>query len=109
MSPIARSLRAARDAASVGGREALAYHSGLSCAAIAQIESGRRRDVRLASLAALAEALGVSIDYLAGRPVAGSQLLEHHSEFIYDSNDDYLATVVPYSARELDGGACPSP
>jgi DNA-binding XRE family transcriptional regulator len=49
-------------------REDLAVHSGVSQAAIAQIETGRRIDVRLRSLVALADALGVSIDELAGRP-----------------------------------------
>jgi DNA-binding XRE family transcriptional regulator len=49
-------------------REELAVHSGVSHAAIAQIESGRRVDVRLRSLVALADALGVSLDELAGRP-----------------------------------------
>ena len=94
-SPIGSVLRAARERAG-WTREALAYHSGLSCAAIIQIESGRRRDVRLGSLAALAEALGVTIDYLAGgtRP-ARSHLLEHRG-FVYDSESHYLATVVPY-------------
>jgi transcriptional regulator with XRE-family HTH domain len=95
VSSIGDLLRAARER--VGwSREALAYHSGLSCAAIAQIESGRRQDVRLASLAALAEALGVSVDYLVGGARApASQLLEHRA-FVYDSDNDYLATVVPY-------------
>lgn len=94
-SPIGSVLRAARERAG-WTREALAYHSGLSCAAIIQIESGRRRDVRIGSLAALAEALGVSIDYLAGETrVAPSQLLEHRG-LVYDSESHYLATVVPY-------------
>ena len=52
-------------------REALAYHSGLSGAAIAQIESGRRREVRVTTLLALSRALEVSVDYLVGsRPEA---------------------------------------
>ena len=94
-SPIGSILRAARERAG-WSREALAYHSGLSCAAIAQIESGRRQQVRIASLAALAEALGVSIDHLAGGAGAGrSQLLEHRA-FVYDSDSDYVATLVPY-------------
>lgn len=76
-------------------RETLAYHSGLSCAAIAQIESGRRQDVRIASLIALAEALGVTIDYLAGGGAGQSTLLEHRG-FIYDSDSRYLETVVPF-------------
>lgn len=73
----------------------MAFHSGLSCAAIAQIESGRRRDVRLASLVALARALGTSVDYLAGNATAEPKLLEHRV-LLYDSDDGYLATAVPF-------------
>ena len=56
-SRIGESLKAARERLG-WSREALAYHSGVSWSAIAQIESGRRKDVRLSSLSALAEALG---------------------------------------------------
>ena len=45
-------------------REALAVRSELSWSAIAQVESGRRKNVRPQTLSALAEALGVTIDYL---------------------------------------------
>jgi transcriptional regulator with XRE-family HTH domain len=45
-------------------RETLAHHSGLSWSAISQIETGRRADIRLSSLAALASALDISLDYL---------------------------------------------
>ena len=93
--PIGSVLRAARERAG-WTREALAYHSGLSCAAITQIETGRRKDVRIGSLMALAEALRVSVDYLAGGSRGTpSQLLEHRA-FVYDSESHYLATVVPY-------------
>lgn len=94
-SQIGSVLRGARERAG-WSRETLAYHSGLSCAAIAQIESGRRQDVRIASLAALAEALGVTIDYLfSGSGASQSTLLEHRG-FIYDSDGHYLETVVPF-------------
>jgi transcriptional regulator with XRE-family HTH domain len=86
-------------------REALAYHSGVSWSAIAQIESGRRKDVRLSSLSALAEALGVSVDYLIGRSVTGPQLLEHRV-LTYGSDAEFLAAVVPYlsdGAERSDG------
>ena len=99
-SPIANSLRTARERAGLS-REALAYRSGLSWAAIAQIESGRRQHVRLPSLAALAEALGVSIDYLAGS--GGAHLLQHRA-FVYESEDDYLDTVVPYLRAGIKRG-----
>ena len=59
-------------------RETLAHHSGVSWSAIAQIQSGRRKDVRLRSLSALAKALGVSVDYRIGAATATApQLLEH--------------------------------
>lgn len=93
--PIASILRGARERAG-WSREVLAYHSGLSCAAIAQIESGRRQNVRIASLAALAGALGVSIDYLAGgTPRAHGGLLEHRA-FVYESDSAFLTTIVPF-------------
>ncbi len=75
-------------------REALAYHSGLSWAAIAQIESGRRQEVRVSSLVALANALGVSVDYLVGG-AATAQLLRHQV-LIYGSDEEYVASVVPF-------------
>ena len=56
-SRIAATLKTARDRLG-WSREALAYHSGVSWSAISQIESGRRKDVRLTSLSALADALG---------------------------------------------------
>jgi transcriptional regulator with XRE-family HTH domain len=93
-SPIGSSLRAARERAG-WSREALAYHSGLTVAAIAQIESGRRKDVRLTSLLALARALGVSVDHLSGGTTAGSKLLEHRV-LLYASDEEYLASTVPF-------------
>ena len=86
------SLKAARER--VGwSREALAFHSGVSWSAIAQIETGRRNDVRLSSLVALAAALDVSVDYLIGaapRP----DLLEHRL-FTYTSEDEFLTRRHP--------------
>ena len=75
-SRIGETLRAAR--VRLGwSREALAYHAGMSWTAIAQIESGRRQDVRLSSLTALATALSVSVDYLIGAGPISPPLLEH--------------------------------
>ena len=45
-------------------REELAFRAKLSWPAVAQIESGRREHPRPATLSALADALGVTIDYL---------------------------------------------
>ena len=58
-------VRAARERLG-WSREALAFHAGISWSAIAQVESGRRTDLRPSTLVALARPLGVSIDYLVG-------------------------------------------
>jgi transcriptional regulator with XRE-family HTH domain len=98
---IAESLRAAR--IRLGwSREALAYHSGVSWSAIAQIESGRRKDVRLGTLTALAEALGVSVDYLIGSSETIGQQLFEHRVLPYASEEDLLSTAVPFLAEGID-------
>jgi transcriptional regulator with XRE-family HTH domain len=89
------SLRSARERMG-WSREALAYHSGLSWAAIAQIESGRRQEVRVSSLVALASALGVSVDYLVGGSATLSPELFKHRLLVYGSDDEYVAAVVPF-------------
>src|SRR5438105_15524308 len=76
-SRVAASVRSARERAG-WSREALAHYSGLSWAAIAQIESGRRQEVRVSSLLALAGALGVSVDYLAGSTATVAPRLPGH-------------------------------
>jgi transcriptional regulator with XRE-family HTH domain len=95
-SHVGASLRAARARAG-WSREALAYHSGVSCAAIAQIESGRRKDVRLSSLSALADALAVSVDHLIGTAAAAMppQLFEHQV-LMYGSDEEFLAGTIPF-------------
>jgi transcriptional regulator with XRE-family HTH domain len=98
-SRIGESLKAAR--ARVGwSRETLAHHSGVSWSAIAQIESGRRKDVRLSSLSALAAALDVSVDYLIGRSGAIATPLLEHRVLMYGSDEEFLATAIPF----LHGG-----
>jgi transcriptional regulator with XRE-family HTH domain len=94
-SRIGGSLRSARERKG-WTREALAYHSGLSWAAIAQIESGRRQQVRVSSLVALASALGISVDYLVGGEATVSPQLLGHRVLIYGSEDEYLASAVPF-------------
>ena len=74
----------------------------MSWSAIAQIESGRRKDVRLSSLSALATALGVSIDYLAGSAAALSPHLFEHRLLTYASDDDYLEGTVPFITEGLE-------
>jgi transcriptional regulator with XRE-family HTH domain len=79
-------------------REALAYRSGLSWSAIEQIESGRRTNARPGTLVALARALNVSVDYLLG----GSPLpLLHHEALIYASENQFIASVVPFVENAL--------
>jgi transcriptional regulator with XRE-family HTH domain len=99
-SRIGESLRAARARAG-WSREALAYHSGVSWSAIAQIESGRRKDVRLSSLSALAEALNVSVDYLIGAAATPPQLFEHRV-LTYESDDEFVAGAMPFLAEGIE-------
>jgi transcriptional regulator with XRE-family HTH domain len=98
---IANSLRAARGRRG-WTREALAYHSGVSWSAIAQIESGRRSDVRLNSLSALARALEVSIDYLVGGGAATSPPLLSHRGLIYGSDSELLTASIPFLAEGIE-------
>jgi transcriptional regulator with XRE-family HTH domain len=100
-SRIGESLRSARTR--VGwGREELAYHSGVSWSAIAQIESGRRRDVRLSSLSALADALGVTVDYLIGSGAAIAPKPLDHRVLPYASDEEFLAAAIPFLAEGVD-------
>jgi transcriptional regulator with XRE-family HTH domain len=99
-SRIGESLKAAR--ARLGwSRETLAHHSGVSWSAIAQIESGRRKDVRLSSLSALAHALGLSVDQLIGTPAMAPRLLEHRV-LTYGSDHEYLAGAIPFLAEGIE-------
>jgi transcriptional regulator with XRE-family HTH domain len=103
-SRIGAALRLAR--VRVGwSREALAYHAGMSGAAIAQIESGRRQDIRLSTLTALAGALGVSVDYLAGRPTAAPALFQHRV-VTYGSDDAFLAAATPFLSDGVEESHC---
>ena len=94
-------MRAARVRAG-WSRETLAHHSGVSWSAIAQIESGRRKDVRLSSLAALAEALGVSVDYLIGSNATLCPQLLKHRVLVYESDEDFLETTVPFLGEGIE-------
>jgi transcriptional regulator with XRE-family HTH domain len=93
-------LRAARERHG-WSREALAFHSGISWPAIAQVESGRRTNVRPSTLAALAAPLGLTIDYLVnGRP---SQIpMLRHSAFRYSTDDEFQATVAAFLSDGAD-------
>lgn len=83
-------------------RERLAHESGLSFAAITQIETGRRAEVRVSSLVALADALAVSVDYLVRDEVA-VPMLEHRA-YVYDSTEHLTEVVPPLVAAGLEAG-----
>ena len=104
-SRIAATLREAR--VRLGwSRETLAHHSGVSWSAIAQIESGRRKDVRLSSLSALSEALGVSVDYLIGFATATAPQLMEHRLLTYGSEEEYLAAAIPFFGEGIERSEC---
>jgi transcriptional regulator with XRE-family HTH domain len=94
-------LRAARDRRH-WNREALAFHSGVSWSAIAQIEAGRRTNLRPSTLAALAQALGVTIDYLVSGSAARPPMLDHRA-LLYDSEVAFLDGVSPFIAEAIAG------
>jgi transcriptional regulator with XRE-family HTH domain len=82
-------------------REALAFHSGVSWSAIAQVEAGRRTNVRPGTLHALARALNVTIDYLvAGRGVAAPML--GHCALLYGSDSEFADAAAPFLAEAVE-------
>ena len=99
-SSIGARLRAARERHG-WTREELAVRSGLSWSAIAQVESGRRPNVRPHTLSALSEALGVTIDYLVKGTLAPTSMLEH-SAYFYSDDDRYRATMGAFLAAGLE-------
>jgi transcriptional regulator with XRE-family HTH domain len=76
-------------------REALAFHSGISWSGVAQVESGRRRNLRPATLSALAGALGVTIDYLVGGGAESTVMLDHKA-LLYSEADELVDTAGPF-------------
>lgn len=96
---IGDSLRAARERRG-WSREELAYHAGVSWSAIAQIESGRRRDIRLSSLSALASALDVSIDQVAGLPTPPARGLEHNV-LVFGTDTELVRGAVPFMTEGI--------
>lgn len=83
-------------------RETLAHESGLSFAAITQIETGRRTEVRVSSLVALADALGVSVDYLVRAEVATS-LLDHRAH-VYEGTEQLVQLADGVAREGLEAG-----
>lgn len=83
-------------------REALAFHAGISWSAISQLESGRRRNLRPSTLAALAGALGVTLDYLvSGQP--GTPTMLEHRMLVYGSEAEFLRTAGPFLEEAAEG------
>lgn len=70
-------------------REALAFHAGISWSAIRQLEAGRRRNLRPGTVAALAGALGLTVDYLVCGRTVGSAMLEHRV-LLYQTDEEFL-------------------
>jgi transcriptional regulator with XRE-family HTH domain len=82
-------------------REALAFHSQLSWSAIAQVESGRRTNLRPSTLVALSRPLGVSIDYLVTGSPSGPTMLKH-SMFPYRTEDQFRTTMGSFLADGVE-------
>jgi transcriptional regulator with XRE-family HTH domain len=93
-------VRAARDRLG-WTREALAVHSGLSWSAIAQVESGRRTNLRPSTLMALSRPLGVSIDYLVDGGQSPQTML-NHCAFCYRADDHFKTTMGSFLAEGVE-------
>ena len=86
-------------------REMLAVRSGLSWSAVAQIETGRRTNLRPATLAGLAGALGVTIDYLVDGSATPRPLLVHRA-LIYEGDDAFANLVGPFLEDGIENSEC---
>ena len=84
-------------------REALAFHSGISWSAIAQVESGRRTNLRPSTLTALSDALGVTVDYLLTGSPTQTPMLEH-SAFLYSTDEQFQTAMAAFLAQGLERG-----
>jgi transcriptional regulator with XRE-family HTH domain len=82
-------------------REALAFHSGVSWATVSQVETGRRTNLRPATLSALASALAVSVDYLVSGRASAAPMLEHRA-LLYESEEQFYAAIVPFLREAID-------
>ena len=76
---------------------------GISWSAIAQIETGRRANLRPSTLHALARALGVTIDYLVagGGPAVP---MFAHEVLLYANEEEFLETAGPFLAEGVEAG-----
>ena len=93
-------VRAARERLD-WSRETLAVHSGISWSAIAQVESGRRTNLRPATLDALAGALGLTIDYLVRGSLPDRPMCEH-TALLYGDEAGYLEVAGPFLAAAVE-------
>jgi transcriptional regulator with XRE-family HTH domain len=82
-------------------REALAFHAEVSWSAIAQVETGRRTNLRPSTLVALSRALGVTIDYLIDGGLSRPTMLEH-SAFRYRTADQFRTIVGSFLAEGIE-------
>jgi transcriptional regulator with XRE-family HTH domain len=98
---IGGTVRAARERRG-WSREELAVRSGLSWAAITQIESGRRCDVRISSLSALAGALDVGMDFLVEGPGASPSALLDHRALLFESDAQFLDGTVDFAKQGVE-------
>ena len=102
---IGPALRAIREGRG-WSRETLAHHAGVSWAAIAQIEAGRRPDPRLSTMLGLAAALGVTVDRLSGRATPGETppTLLQHSVLPYSTDADFVDASAPFLTAGVERG-----
>jgi transcriptional regulator with XRE-family HTH domain len=73
-------------------REQIATQAGMSWSGIAQIESGRRRNVRPDTLAALARTLGVTTDYLVHGGTERAQTFSHRA-VLYADDEEFVTAI----------------
>jgi transcriptional regulator with XRE-family HTH domain len=93
-------VRAARERLG-WNREALAFHAEVSWSAVAQVETGRRTNLRPSTLAALARALGVSTDYLIDGGLSRPTML-NHSAFCYSTDERFRTIAGPFLAEGIE-------
>jgi transcriptional regulator with XRE-family HTH domain len=93
-------VRAARERLG-WNREALAFHAGVSWSAIAQVEAGRRTNLRPSTLTALSRALGVTIDYLVDGSLSRPTMLEH-SAFRYRTDEQFQTIMGRFVAEGVE-------
>jgi transcriptional regulator with XRE-family HTH domain len=82
-------------------REALAFHAEVSWSAVAQVETGRRTNLRPSTLTALSRALGISIDYLIDGGLSRPTML-NHSAFCYRTDDQFRTIAGPFLAEGVE-------